>query len=118
MGIDILLYDDIFDKMADNRGEATVRAPAKLTRKKISTTVSPETLRYLEELIDRGEAYTLAEAIDLLVERLRSAENRERLERDTAAYFDQLSPEAAKEEGSLGAALASSARGTDFDRER
>jgi hypothetical protein len=111
MGIDILLYDDIFDKMADNRGEATVRAPAKLTRKKISTTVSPETLRYLEELIDRGEAYTLAEAIDLLVERLRSAEN-------TATYFDQLSPDAAKEEGSLGAALASSARGTDFDRER
>jgi hypothetical protein len=86
-------------------------------RQKISTTVSPETMAYLEKLIESGDAYTLADAIDLLVERVRAIENRERLERDTAAYFDQLSAEAQEEETKLGAALAESVRGMDFDRE-
>lgn len=86
-------------------------------RQKISTTISPETMAYLEELIDSGSAYTLADAIDLLAERVRAIENRERLERDTAAYFDQLSEEAQEEETKLGAALAESVRGMDFDRE-
>lgn len=61
--------------------------PAKLMRQKISTTIAPETLAYLEKLIAKREAYTLAEAIDLVVERIKSVENRERLERDTAAYL-------------------------------
>ena len=86
-------------------------------RQKISTTVAPETISYLEDLIARGEAYNLAEAVDLAVERLRVFENRERLERDTTAYFEQLSPEALQEENELGAALAASAKGIDFDRE-
>jgi len=86
-------------------------------RQKISTTIAPGTLAYLEKLIAKREAYTLAEAIDLLVERVQLVENRERLERDTAAYFEQLSPEAAEEEATLGAALADSARGVDVDRE-
>ena len=92
---------------------ATVRQ----VRRKISTTVAPETMSYLEDLIARGEAYNLAEAVDLVVERLRMFENRERLERDTIAYFEQLSPEALKEENELGAALSASAKGVDFDRE-
>jgi hypothetical protein len=86
-------------------------------RQKISTTIAPETLAYLEKLISKREAYTLAEAIDLVVERVRSVENRERLERDTAAYFERLSPEAAEEEADLGAALAGSSRELDVDRE-
>lgn len=86
-------------------------------RRKISTTVAPETMSYLEDLIARGEAYNLAEAVDLAVERVRMFENRERLERDTVAYFEQLSPEALKEEVELGAALSASAKGVDFDRE-
>jgi hypothetical protein len=92
---------------------ATIRQ----VRRKISTTVAPETMSYLEDLIARGEAYNLAEAVDLVVERLRMFENRERLERDTIAYFEQLSPEALKEENELGAALSASAKGVDFDRE-
>jgi hypothetical protein len=45
------------------------------------------------------------------------AERRERLERDTATYFENLSPEAAAEEAELAAASACSTRGIDFDRE-
>jgi len=92
-------------------------APARLSRPKISTTIAPETLAYLEERIARGEAYNLAEAVDLVVERVRMAENRERLERDTAAYFEQLSPAAMEEEARLSAALAAGAKGIDVDRE-
>jgi hypothetical protein len=92
-------------------------APAKLTRQKISTTIAPKTLSYLETLIAHGEAHTMAEAIDALVERVQAMETRERLERDTAAYFERLSPEAAEEESRLGAALSGSARGLDVDRE-
>jgi hypothetical protein len=90
---------------------------ARLTRQKISTTISPATLTYLEQLIDQGEVQNLAEAIDLAIERLLVFENRERLERDTAAYFDNMSPEQSAEEERLAAALSQSARGVDFDRE-
>ncbi len=93
---------------------ATVPRPA---RQKISTTVSPATLSYLEKLISDGQARNLADAIDLAIERLLVYENRERLANDTAAYFDNLSPEAQEEENQLGAALSSSATGIDFDRE-
>lgn len=91
--------------------------PARLSRQKISTTVSADTLAHLERLIEAGEARTLAEAIDLTVRQLLAHENRERLAEDTAAYFEHLSPEAAKEESELGAALARSAGRIDFDRE-
>ena len=87
------------------------------TRPKISTTVAPETLRYIEHLISNGEAQTTADAIDLLVARLVAAENRERLELETAAYFDRLSPDALEEEDRLGSSLAAVARGIDFDSE-
>jgi len=90
-----------------------LRAP----RQKISTTISPATLSYLESLIHNGEARNLAEAIDLAVQKLLEQENRERLATDTAAYFENISPEALEDESKLGAALASSARGIDFDRE-
>ena len=93
------------------------KATTRLPRPKISTTVAPETLSYLEKLISKGEVHTIAEAIDLLVERLQSAENRERLELDTAAYFERLSPEALAEESDLAAVLSASTRGLDFDRE-
>jgi hypothetical protein len=53
----------------------------------LSTTVALETLSYLENLIKQRQAYALAEAVDLLVERLRKQENRERLEQATAALL-------------------------------
>ena len=90
---------------------------ARLNRQKISTTIAPDTLAFLEGLVSSGEAATLAEAVDLAVERLRSIENRERLDRDTAAYFDQMSEEEMAEDNRLGTALAASARGLNVDRE-
>ena len=39
------------------------------------------------------------------------------LERDTAAYFENMSEEEAREERELGAALAASAKGINFDEE-
>ena len=91
--------------------------PVRLTREKISTTISSASLSCLEQLIAKGEARTLADAIDLTIERLLVYENRERLANDTAAYFDNLSPEALEEENQLAAALSSSVKGIDFDRE-
>jgi len=90
---------------------------ARESRQKISTTISPESLAYLEQLIDSRQARTLADAIDVAIERLLSYENRERLAEDTAAYFDRMTPEQAEEEERLGAALAASVKGIDFDRE-
>ena len=90
---------------------------ARLTRQKISTTISPTALSYLERLIEKGEVRNLAEAIDLAIDRLLGFENRERLERDTAAYFDNMSPEESAEEARLAAALSQATRGVDFDRE-
>jgi hypothetical protein len=90
---------------------------ARSHRQKISTTIAPETLAYLERLLDSGEAATLAEAIDNAVERLRAIENRERLERDTAAYFDGMTEEEEAEENRLASALMASARNFDVDRE-
>lgn len=88
----------------------------RLSRQKISTTVSPETLAYLEELIGKGKARTLADAIDLAIERLLIYENRERLAADTAAYFDNMTEEEAAEEYRLESALSQSSTGIDFDR--
>jgi len=93
---------------------ATLPRPS---REKISTTISSASLSYFDGLIRSGEARTLAEAIDAAVQRLSLYENRERLANDTAAYFEQLSPAAAKEEAQLAKALGKSARGIDFDRE-
>jgi Arc/MetJ-type ribon-helix-helix transcriptional regulator len=88
---------------------------ARLTRQKISTTISPTALSYLERLIEKGEVQNLAEAIDLAIDRLLVFENRERLENDTAAYFANLTEEEAAEERALETALYQSAAGIDVD---
>lgn len=90
---------------------------ARIARQKISTTISPSTLSYLQRLIDQGQARNLAEAIDLAIEQLMLYENRERLERDTAAYFANLTDEEDAEEKALESALSQGAAGIDFDRE-
>lgn len=89
---------------------------ARVSRQKISTTISPESLSYLEQLIDRKQARTLAEAIDLAVQRLLVYENRERLANDTAAYFADMTDEEAAEEQRLEAALSQSATEIDVDQ--
>jgi len=92
-----------------------VATPARLNRQKISTTISSSALDYFEGLIRTGAARTLAEAVDLAIERLLVYENRERLASDTAAYFANLTDEEAAEEQRLESALSQSAAGVDFD---
>jgi hypothetical protein len=87
----------------------------RLTRQKISTTVSSATFSYLEQSIQDGKARNLADAIDLAVEQLLVYENRERLANDTAAYFENMTEEEAAEEQKLEAALSQSAAGINFD---
>jgi len=87
----------------------------RLTRQKVSTTVSSATLSYLEQSIQDGKARNLADAIDLAVEQLMVYENRERLANDTAAYFENMTDEEAAEEQKLEAAISQSAAGINFD---
>ena len=87
----------------------------RLTRQKISTTVSSATFSYLEQSIQDGKARNLADAIDLAVEQLMVYENRERLANDTAAYFENMTDEEAAEEQKLEAAISQSAAGINFD---
>lgn len=89
---------------------------ARVGRQKISTTISPKTLAYLDNLVHKGEAHTLAEALDLVIERLETHENRDRLANDTAAYFANMTEEEAAQERQLESALSQSAAGIDFDR--
>lgn len=88
----------------------------RLTRQKISTTIAPQTFEYLDDLTRSGEARTLAEALDLAIEKLLVHENRERLANDTAAYFENMTDAEAVAERSLEAALSQTTEGIDFDR--
>lgn len=88
----------------------------RLTRQKISTTISPRTFEYLDGMIRSGEVPTLAEALDLAIEKLTVYENRERLADDTAAYFANMTEDEVAEERRLEAALSQTSEGIDFDR--
>jgi hypothetical protein len=88
---------------------------ARVSRQKISTTISAESLAYLQQLMGGGEARNLADAIDFSIQRLLVYENRERLARDTTAYFDNMTEEEAEEERKLEAALCQSTAGINFD---
>ena len=88
----------------------------RFTRQKISTTISRETFDCLEGFIRAGEARTLAEALDLAIEKLLVHENRERLANDMDAYYANMTDAEAAEERRLEAALSQTSEGIDFDR--
>ena len=88
--------------------KAISSAKAAKRRKKISTTIAPEGYAFLEGLIESGKAQNLAEAIDLVLEEYRRADNRARLERATAEYYDSLTPKEVGEENELGRAISAS----------
>jgi hypothetical protein len=89
----------------------------KPSRAKLSTTIATENFNYLNSLVKLGKASSLAEAVDEAIEHLRRTENRRRLARATAQYFDFLSAEALSEEGSIAESLRDTATGIDFDRD-
>ncbi len=86
-------------------------------RVKLSTTVAAENLAYLGALVSAGRTGSIAEAVDLAIARFRREENRARLDRATAAYFEGLPEEALAEERGLAHRLNASICGLDFDRE-
>ena len=86
-------------------------------RAKISTTIAAENYQYLTALVRTGRIGSLAEAVDQAVEQLRRAENRRRLAKATADYFDSLSPDSLTEESLLAESLHEAARNIDFDQE-
>jgi len=92
-------------------------AQAKAARAKLSTTVSAQTLEFLEKKVASGQAASLAEAVDAAIRKIRQLENRQRLAAATARYFDQLERPAAEEENALAHDLASAAGMINFDEE-
>ena len=89
--------------------------PTRATRKKISTTIAAENAAFLNAMLKRGTADSLAEAVDHVIAIARQAEARERLEAATEKYFNSLSEEDAAEENRLGAALAYESGKVNFD---
>jgi hypothetical protein len=90
-------------------------ATPKMAREKLSTTVSAETHRFLQEMIEQGEVASLAEAVDAVVDRIKRIENRRRLANATAKYFAQLPAQAEAEEQEIGQDLSAAAGAIDFD---
>lgn len=89
----------------------------KMTRAKLSTTVASETYEFLEEMVERGEAATLAEALDETISRVRRLENRKRLADATTRYFEQMSSPGRTKENALAEDMMSAAETVDFDKE-
>lgn len=96
---------------------AKPRKAVRASRAKLSTTVAAENFAFLERCVSTGRTHSIAEAVDLAIARLRRAENRRRLERATAAYFEGLTPEAEAEEDRLALQLHAGAGAIDFDLE-
>jgi hypothetical protein len=103
--------------MVGRRRTEVGASPKKMTREKLSTTVSAETHEFLQQMVDRGEVATLAEALDAVVARIRELENRRRLALATTQYFEQLGSKAASEEESLAQDLSTAAGTVDYDQE-
>ncbi len=90
---------------------------ARSNRRKISTTVAPETHAFLKSLVRRGKAANIAEAVDRAVAFARQSESRKRLEAATAAYYESLSGESLRGEQHLENAISQAPSQVDFDGE-
>lgn len=89
----------------------------KTGRAKLSTTVAAETYEFLEGMVERGQAATLAEALDIAIRAIRQLENRKRLAEATSRYFERLGPHTLAEENALAKDMMSAAKVIDFDEE-
>jgi hypothetical protein len=70
--------------------------------------VAAESYGFLQGLIERGKANTLAEAVDLVLDEARRIDNRKRLDRMTAEGYENMSSEAMAESKELEHALTQS----------
>jgi len=89
--------------------------PVKTRRRKLSTTVSDESYRYLLEKVKSGQASSIAEAADRGLERERRLDSRLDLARDTAAYFENLTAAATATEDRLAEDLGRALDEVDID---
>ena len=87
-----------------------------LHRKKLSTTIGARNYAYLHKMVKAGKAESVGQAVDIAVEMARRLENRVTLARQTAAYFQGLTPEAAAEETELENLLSAASQEMDFDQ--
>jgi len=84
-------------------------------RKKLSTTISLDGYALLRSLIRAGRAENLAQAVDLVLSEFGRLENRRKLARATAQYYDSASEAAIDEENSLAAAFETTANEVNVD---
>ncbi len=84
-------------------------------RKKVSTTISPEGYAFLRALIRSKKAQNLAQALDYVLDEIRRADNRARLEAATKAYFDSLTPEEIEEDDQIVASFTGTAGNINLD---
>jgi NAD dependent epimerase/dehydratase family enzyme len=84
-------------------------------RKKVSTTISPESYAYLRALIRSKKVENLAQALDYVLDEIRRADNRARLEAATAAYYGNAPQEVIDEENQIAADFASLGAEVDPD---
>jgi len=68
-------------------------------------------------MVASGQAASLAEAVDIAIDRVRQFENRQRLAAATARYFDQIEGHTLSEEKTLARDLAAAASVLNFDEE-
>ena len=92
-------------------------AAPKTGRAKLSTTVASETYQFLEQMVERGQAATLAEALDTAIGKIRRMENRKRLAEATTRYFEQADSHTTAQENALAEDMMSAAGTIDFDKE-
>lgn len=88
-----------------------------MARAKLSTTVASETYQFLEQMVERGQAATLAEALDAAITKVRQMENRKRLADATTRYFERLDSQTMAKENALAEDMMSAAGRIDFDKE-
>ena len=91
--------------------------PARSNRRKISTTVAPETHAFLKSLVRRGKAANIAEAVDRAVAFARKTESRNRLAAAAAAYYESLSGETLRAERKVEKAVSKASSKVNFDGE-
>lgn len=94
-----------------------LREILKMARAKLSTTVASETYQFLEQMVERGQAATLAEALDAAITKVRQMENRKRLADATTRYFERLDSQTMAKENALAEDMMSAAGRIDFDKE-
>ena len=95
----------------------TSSAPVRRRRQRRTFSLAPEIIQYIEQVQKRQDTASLSAAVEAIVRERFLAENQARLEQDTAAYFQNLGPEAAAEERGLEAQLWKAGARVDPDAE-